>query len=90
MGTFSIWSGLVVWAVLLLIVVPLYFLPAIVAFKRRHRNRLAILALNIVLGFTGIGWAVAIVWAFTADIESEGGAGETSSNRQRPRVPPTL
>jgi cytochrome bd-type quinol oxidase subunit 2 len=89
MRTFSIWEGLVV-LVVLLIVMLLYFLPAFIAFRRRHRNRVAILVMNIFLGFTGIGWVVALIWAFTADIESEGGESETDSNRPRPRVPPTL
>jgi surface polysaccharide O-acyltransferase-like enzyme len=87
MGTFSIWHGLVV---LLLIMVPLYFLPGFIAFRRRHRNRVAILVINIFLGLTGIGWVVALIWAFTGDIELEGGEAETGSNRPRPRVPPTL
>jgi hypothetical protein len=44
----------------------LYVLPAIVAFRRRHPNRWAILVINIALGSTGIGWLGALVWAFNA------------------------
>jgi hypothetical protein len=43
----------------------IYFLPAIVAFGRHHRNGVAIFVLNLLAGWTGIGWLVAIVWAFT-------------------------
>ena len=43
----------------------LYLLPAIVAYKRKHHNRLAILLLNILAGWSFIGWAVAMVWACT-------------------------
>ena len=50
-------------AVLLLI----YFLPAIVASMRRHRQSLAIGILNLVAGWTFVGWVIAIVWACTAD-----------------------
>lgn len=46
-----------------------YFLPTIVATKRRHRNRGAITVLNIALGWTLLGWVAALVWANTADVE---------------------
>jgi hypothetical protein len=54
---------------LLLISGAVYFLPAIVAWKRYHRNRLAIVVLNVLLGWTLVGWVVAIVWACTADVD---------------------
>ena len=44
----------------------LYFIPAFVADRRRAHNRLAILVLNLVAGWTAIGWIVALVWACTA------------------------
>jgi hypothetical protein len=44
-----------------------YFLPAIVAWKRNHRNTAAIFALNLFLGWTLIGWVAALVWALTND-----------------------
>jgi hypothetical protein len=87
MGTFTIWHWLIVW---MLVTIPLYFLPGFIAFRRKHRNRVAILVINIFLGLTGIGWVVALIWAFTGDIELEGGNAETSSKHPRPRVPPTL
>lgn len=59
-----------VFALFVLALVPLgwafYLLPAIVAFRRQHPNRWLILAVNVMLGATGIGWAVALVWAFQA------------------------
>jgi hypothetical protein len=54
---------------LLLIGGVIYFLPAIVASTRRHRNRLAIGILNLLLGCTLLGWIVAMVWACTSDVE---------------------
>lgn len=57
-------------ALFVLALVPLgwafYLLPSIVAFRRQHPNRWLILAVNVMLGATGIGWAVALVWAFQA------------------------
>lgn len=43
----------------------LYFLPImIVTFsEKRHRNMGAVIVVNIVAGWTFIGWVVALVWA---------------------------
>lgn len=43
----------------------LYFLPSIVG--RAKRNFPAIFMLNLFLGWTVIGWIVALIWASTAD-----------------------
>lgn len=43
----------------------IYFLPSVIAHKRNHHNRKAILVLNLFLGFTLIGWVVSLSWAFT-------------------------
>lgn len=42
-----------------------YFTPWIVAMLRGHRQRYAILALNLFLGWTLIGWVFALVWCLT-------------------------
>ena len=44
----------------------LYFVPSLVAGQRRHHNQAAILALNLFLGWTFVGWVVALVWSLTA------------------------
>lgn len=46
----------------------LYFLPSIFAWRKE--NFAAILMLNILLGWTFIGWVVAFVWALTKDRRS--------------------
>jgi len=46
----------------------LYFLPAIIAFGKSKRDAGAILALNFFLGWTAIGWVVALVWALKQDV----------------------
>ena len=43
-----------------------YFAPTIVAGLRKHHNAMAIGALNLLLGWTVIGWIAALVWALTA------------------------
>lgn len=40
-----------------------YFLPSIIAHRRRHRNYNALLAVNFLLGFSGIAWVVCLAWA---------------------------
>lgn len=49
------------------IAVSLYFVPAIVAAVRRHRNAGAIFLTNLLLGWTLLGWAVALIWSATAN-----------------------
>ena len=46
----------------------LYFLPAIIAYSRSKRDAGAILVLNIFLGWTAIGWIIALVWALKQDV----------------------
>ena len=49
----------------------LYFIPAIVAESRKHRNSSAILILNLLLGWTFLGWVIALVWSFTDNVRPE-------------------
>ena len=44
----------------------LYFIPTIVAYRRDHRNFNPIFLLNLLLGWTFLGWVGALVWSFTA------------------------
>jgi hypothetical protein len=46
-----------------------YFLPTIIAIKRVHNNSVPILILNIFLGWTFLGWVLALVWSFTANVK---------------------
>lgn len=42
-----------------------YFIPSFVADHRDHHNEKAIFVLNLFLGWTGLGWVLSLVWAFT-------------------------
>lgn len=44
--------------------IVLYFLPCIIAYKRGHVNKGIILLINFLLGWTFLGWAGCLVWAF--------------------------
>jgi len=46
-----------------------YFVPTIVAMSKRKANTGAIFVLNLLAGWSGIGWLVALVWAFTKDVQ---------------------
>lgn len=43
----------------------IYLVPTYVAAERGHASTTAILALNILLGWTMLGWVAALVWALT-------------------------
>ena len=43
----------------------LYFLPAAIAVLRPHQSAAAILVLNLLLGWTVLGWIVALIWSLT-------------------------
>lgn len=56
---------LVVSIFLFVIGVIIYFVPAFIAFRRDHPNKIAITLINIFLGATFIFWVVCLVWALT-------------------------
>jgi len=45
-----------------------YFLPSIIAAGRSKRDLVSIFVLNFLLGWTAIGWVVALVWALKTDV----------------------
>ncbi len=49
-----------------IVVLAVYFLPGIVAVERKHPQATAIFALNLLLGWTILGWIAALVWSLTA------------------------
>jgi hypothetical protein len=51
-----------------LISITAYFMPVIVSVGRKHKNQLSIAVLNLLVGWTILGWIVAIVWACTDNV----------------------
>jgi hypothetical protein len=43
----------------------IYLLPSLIASAKKRKNSGAILLLNLLLGWTVIGWIVALIWAAT-------------------------
>ena len=54
-----------IWIVILWI----YFLPALLAWKNHHRQSSAIFAVNLLLGWCMLGWIGALVWALYREHE---------------------
>ena len=52
-------------------------LPSIVAFVRKHRSKWSIFIINILLGWTIIGWIITLVWSLSY-------AGENHQTEQAP------
>ncbi len=48
---------------LVILIFAFYFLPTLIAFLRQHKNKLAIFLLNLLLGWTVLGWVVSLVWS---------------------------
>jgi hypothetical protein len=63
----------------------LYLFPALLAIMRHHNNSAAIVALNILLGWSFLGWVVALVWAFTANTP-QGKLGQVPDNGWTPKT----
>lgn len=49
----------------IIVLAIIYFIPAFVGWNKRDRT--SILLLNIFLGWTFIGWVIALVWAARPD-----------------------
>ena len=49
------------------ILFALYFLPSFIAQYRKKKNMNAIALFNFFLGWTFLGWIIALVWSATED-----------------------
>jgi RsiW-degrading membrane proteinase PrsW (M82 family) len=47
-----------------------YFLPAIIAKTRKHKNTIPIELVNIFFGWTLLGWVIALIWSTMHDEKS--------------------
>jgi Superinfection immunity protein len=71
----------------LIFLVCLYFLPTIIAGARHKQNTVAIGALNLFLGWSFIGWIVALIWALSADPQIHQHVVNVSQNVGMPYYP---
>jgi hypothetical protein len=62
--------ALIAWVLAVMVGVAFYFLPGIIAFKRNAEHITPIFVLNLLLGWTFIGWVGAIIWALMDNAQS--------------------
>jgi T4 superinfection immunity protein/zinc ribbon protein len=63
----------------------LYFLPAFLA--RNKPNFTAILLVNLLLGWTFIGWIVALIWALSSDPQRPATAQQPAASAPQQTAP---
>ena len=69
----------------LLIMLATYFLPTIIAIVRNKANLVGILLVNLFLGWSVIGWIVALVWAVSTERIDQGYSAPMVSMSQAAR-----
>lgn len=42
-----------------------YFIPCVIAFKRKHHQVIPICLINIFLGWTFFAWVICVAWSFS-------------------------
>ena len=60
----SMKSKVISFVFILIITALIYFIPTIIALVRHHSYKLYIIGINIILGWTLIGWIVCLIWSF--------------------------
>jgi hypothetical protein len=70
-----------IWITLLML---LYFVPMVVAAIRRTTNRNSVAVVNVFLGWTFIGWVVALAMSASGNQDK---VGPKQSNRSAPSQP---
>lgn len=68
--------------VVLAAVVALYFLPALIADRRRRHDLLIIAMFNAMLGWTVLGWILALVWSLQPNPPKDLGGQTTVRSRR--------
>lgn len=80
-------AAMLVWAVWIACGVGFYFLPTYEANIRRQPNMTSIVVLNVFLGWTLVGWVVAMVWG-CADRQSVTGSSQPDFYDRSPASAP--
>ena len=56
-----------IWCIIGIAVLIIHFLPSYIAYSRDHKSKGLILILNLLMGWTVIGWVILMVWATKKD-----------------------
>jgi len=57
--------------IVLMLILLIYLLPTLIAYSREHPRRVEIVVVNIIFGWTLIGWIVVFLWAALAPVEEQ-------------------
>lgn len=76
MNDYSSLNGYAYLAVLLV----LYLIPSVIAYRRWHKNFKPIFVLNISLGWTFLGWLVCLVWSLSSNTQPNEVADNETQN----------
>lgn len=52
----------------------LYLFPFFIAMLRGHNSAAAIFVLTLFVGWTGLGWLIALIWSLTGNVRGRAGA----------------
>ena len=69
------------WIIAILACLAVYLLPTLIARSRAHHNLALLVVMNIVLGWTGIGWLALLIYAFANPPMRQPVQGEEGGNR---------
>ncbi len=70
-------GGIILGIIFLVVAVPIYFFPAMIAWFRQHQSLAAVIMLNALLGWTVVGWIVILLWALSGPGEAESASEKT-------------
>lgn len=51
------------WLVIGIVILIVHFIPSYLAYSNNHPSKGLILVLNILMGWTGLGWIILLIWA---------------------------
>ena len=66
----TVFFQVVLGVLVLCAAVYLYFVPFAIAYVRRHKYTKTVFLLNLLFGWTGVGWIVLVVWSFAGQKKS--------------------
>ena len=61
----GIFRGMLGGTLIILVLMFLYLVPTFIAAARHRQNRIMIFNVNLLIGWTLIGWIVALVWSLS-------------------------
>jgi len=61
----------VIYSFIIVVALTFYFIPTLIAVFRKHEKAVQIFLLNIFLGWTLVGWVVALIWSVKKEEKEE-------------------